>query len=300
MKKLLSIFGAIGLVVTPMSSFSISCSSPKSLPHYNSDGDFNEQVSDAWDTSILKTVSTWIIPQDTPNELQAEENDTNPIMEKITLQIVDLIQYRFENWREITSDITNKISTIQFYKDATKSFPIKDDATLTEYNKNNEWIYFSLDDGKTFLDLSVTSAPLARDAFNFLAIKDNNDRFINGELRFNGAKFKSQSETWNKSVSGDDTRNSITKDFIKSIADNSIVTLTDSTILAKDYFAHSFNSGSPGSPAISSFENELLNQMGISEWEAWLCSFMCKDDFSEQSKIQIGGSFVSIETTIKK
>jgi Mn2+/Fe2+ NRAMP family transporter len=60
MKKLLSIFGAIGLVVTPMSSFSISCSSPKSLPHYNSDGDFNEQVSDAWDTSILKTVSTWI------------------------------------------------------------------------------------------------------------------------------------------------------------------------------------------------------------------------------------------------
>jgi hypothetical protein len=52
MKKLLSIFGAIGLVVTPMSSFSISCSSPKSLPHYNSDGDFNEQVSDAWDTSI--------------------------------------------------------------------------------------------------------------------------------------------------------------------------------------------------------------------------------------------------------
>jgi hypothetical protein len=106
-------------------------------------------------------------PQDPSNELQAEENDTNPIMEKITLQIVDLIQYRFENWREITSDITNKISTIQFYKDATKSFPIKDDATLTEYNKNNEWIYFSLDDGKTFLDLSVTSAPLARDAFNF-------------------------------------------------------------------------------------------------------------------------------------
>jgi hypothetical protein len=43
------------------------------------------------------------------------------------------------------------------------------------------------------------------------------------------------------------------------------VTLTDSTILAKDYFAHSFNSGSPGSPAISSFENELLNQTGISE-----------------------------------
>jgi hypothetical protein len=299
MKKLLSIFGAIGLVVTPMSSFSISCSSPKSLPHYNSDGDFNEQVNDAWDTSILKTVSTWTKPQDTPNELQAEENDTNPIMEKITTQIVDLIQYRFENWREITSDITNKISTIQFYKDATKSFPIKDDATLTEYNKNNEWIYFSLDDGKTFLDLSVTSAPLARDAFNFLAIKDDNDGFMNGELRFNGAKFKSQSETWNKSVSGDDTRNSITKDFIKSIADNSIVTLDDSTILAKDYFAHSFNSGSP---AISSFENELLNQMGILEWEAWLCSFMCNDD-SQQSTILIGGiggSSVLIETTIKK
>jgi hypothetical protein len=295
MKKLLSIFGAIGLVVTPMSSFSISCSSPKSLPHYNSDGDFNEQVSDAWNTSILKTVSTWTTPQ-------TEEDDTNPIIEKIiTPQIVDLIQYRFENWREISLDIKNKISAVQFYKDATKSFPIKDDATLIEYNKNNEWIYFSLDDGKTFLDLSVTSVPLACDAFEFLAIKDENDGFKNGELRFNGAKFKSQSETWIKSVSGDDTRNSITKDFIKSLADNSIVTLTDSTILAKDYFAHSFNSNSHSpSPAISSFENELLNQTGISEWEAWLCSFMCKDDFSEQSKIQIGGSFVSIETTIKK
>jgi hypothetical protein len=107
MKKLLSIFGAIGLVVTPMSSFSISCSSPKSLPHYNSDGDFNEQVSDAWDTSILKTVSTWIKPQPDPGPDSSQLSD-EPATINMTLiknQLQDLIVYRFENHADITSDV---------------------------------------------------------------------------------------------------------------------------------------------------------------------------------------------------
>jgi hypothetical protein len=172
MKKLLSIFGAIGLVVTPMSSFSISCSSPKSLPHYNSDGDFNEQVNDAWDTSILKTVSTWTKPQSDPGSSQLSDEPATINMTWIRNQLRDLIMYRFENrcWNYVWCHIA-AIEKIGFFENEyANSNSINNDEELAARLKVSDKIYFSLD-GKTFLDLVVTDKPLAKSAYNVYSTK---------------------------------------------------------------------------------------------------------------------------------
>jgi hypothetical protein len=219
MKKLLSIFGAIGLVVTPMSSFSISCSSPKSLPHYNSDGDFNEQVSDAWDTSILKTVSTWIKPQPDPDSSQLSDEPATINMTLIKNQLQDLIVYRFENHADITSDVISAaIEKIGFFENKyANSNSINNDEELAARLKVSDKIYFSLD-GKTFLDLVVTDKPLAKCAYKVYSTKSDNYEAI---LRFDGNKFKALKETWISNENG--ARADITKQFLTSLGNNSII-----------------------------------------------------------------------------
>jgi hypothetical protein len=269
MKKLLSIFGAIGLVVTPMSSFSISCSSPKSLPHYNSDGDFNEQVSDAWDTSILKTVSTWA-PQSDPGSSQLSDEPATINMTWIRNQLRDLIMYRFENHADITSDVISAaIEKIGFFENEyANSNSINNDEELAARLKVSDKIYFSLD-GKTFLDLVVTDKPLAKCAYNVYSTKNNNYEAI---LRFDGNKFKGLKETWISNENG--ARADITKQFLTSLGNNSIIITKNNSgseekRLARDYFVHSFQTKSP---KISSFENELFNWNV--DWDTWLGNFI--------------------------
>jgi hypothetical protein len=269
MKKLLSIFGAIGLVVTPMSSFSISCSSPKSLPHYNSDGDFNEQVSDAWDTSILKTVSTWA-PQSDPGSSQLSDEPATINMTWIRNQLRDLIMYRFENHADITSDVISAaIEKIGFFENEyANSNSINNDEELAARLKVSDKIYFSLD-GKTFLDLVVTDKPLAKFAYNVYSTKNKNYEAI---LRFDGNKFKGLKETWISNENG--ARADITKQFLTSLGNNSIIITKNNSgseekRLARDYFVHSFQTKSP---KISSFENELFNWNV--DWDTWLGNFI--------------------------
>jgi hypothetical protein len=270
MKKLLSIFGAIGLVVTPMSSFSISCSSPKSLPHYNSDGDFNEQVSDAWDTSILKTVSTWIKPQPDPDSSQLSDESATINMTLIKNQLQDLIVYRFENHADITSDVISAaIEKIGFFENKyANSNSINNDEELAARLKVSDKIYFSLD-GKTFLDLVVTDKPLAKCAYKVYSTKSDNYEAI---LRFDGNKFKALKETWISNENG--ARADITKQFLTSLGNNSIIITKNNSgseekQLARDYFVHSFQTKSP---KISSFENELFNWNV--DWDTWLGNFI--------------------------
>jgi hypothetical protein len=269
MKKLLSIFGAIGLVVTPMSSFSISCSSPKSLPHYNSDGDFNEQVSDAWDTSILKTVSTWA-PQSDLDSSQLSDEPATINMTWIRNQLRDLIMYRFENHADITSDVISAaIEKIGFFENEyANSNSINNDEELAARLKVSDKIYFSLD-GKTFLDLVVTDKPLAKFAYNVYSTKNKNYEAI---LRFDGNKFKALKETWISNENG--ARADITKQFLTSLGNNSIIITKNNSgseekQLARDYFVHSFQTKSP---KISSFENELFNWNV--DWDTWLGEFI--------------------------
>jgi hypothetical protein len=269
MKKLLSIFGAIGLVVTPMSSFSISCSSPKSLPHYNSDGDFNEQVSDAWDTSILKTVSTWA-PQSDPDSSQLSDEPATINMTLIKNQLQDLIVYRFENHADITSDVISAaIEKIGFFENKyANSNSINNDEELAARLKVSDKIYFSLD-GKTFLDLVVTDKPLAKCAYKVYSTKSDNYEAI---LRFDGNKFKALKETWISNENG--ARADITKQFLTSLGNNSIIITKNNSgseekRLARDYFVHSFQTKSP---KISSFENELFNWNV--DWDTWLGNFI--------------------------
>jgi hypothetical protein len=269
MKKLLSIFGAIGLVVTPMSSFSISCSSPKSLPHYNSDGDFNEQVSDAWDTSILKTVSTWA-PQSDPDSSQLSDEPATINMTLIKNQLRDLIMYRFENHADITSDVISAaIEKIGFFENEyANSNSINNDEELAARLKVSDKIYFSLD-GKTFLDLVVTDKPLAKFAYNVYSTKNKNYEAI---LRFDGNKFKGLKETWISNENG--AQADITKQFLTSLGNNSIIITKNNSgseekQLARDYFVHSFQTKSP---KISSFENELFNWNV--DWDTWLGEFI--------------------------
>jgi hypothetical protein len=269
MKKLLSIFGAIGLVVTPMSSFSISCSSPKSLPHYNSDGDFNEQVSDAWDTSILKTVSTWA-PQSDPGSSQLSDEPATINMTWIRNQLRDLIMYRFENHADITSDVISAaIEKISFFENEyANSNSINNDEELAARLKVSDKIYFSLD-GKTFLDLVVTDKPLAKFAYNVYSTKNKNYEAI---LRFDGNKFKGLKETWISNENG--AQADITKQFLTSLGNNSIIITKNNSgseekQLARDYFVHSFQTKSP---KISSFENELFNWNV--DWDTWLGEFI--------------------------
>jgi hypothetical protein len=269
MKKLLSIFGAIGLVVTPMSSFSISCSSPKSLPHYNSDGDFNEQVSDAWDTSILKTVSTWA-PQSDPGSSQLSDEPATINMTWIRNQLRDLIMYRFENHADITSDVISAaIEKIGFFENEyANSNSINNDEELAARLKVSDKIYFSLD-GKTFLDLVVTDKPLAKCAYKVYSTKSDNYEAI---LRFDGNKFKALKETWISNENG--ARADITKQFLTSLGNNSIIITKNNSgseekRLARDYFVHSFQTKSP---KISSFENELFNWNV--DWDTWLGNFI--------------------------
>jgi hypothetical protein len=269
MKKLLSIFGAIGLVVTPMSSFSISCSSPKSLPHYNSDGDFNEQVSDAWDTSILKTVSTWA-PQSDPGSSQLSDEPATINMTLIKNQLQDLIVYRFENHADITSDVISAaIEKIGFFENKyANSNSINNDEELAARLKVSDKIYFSLD-GKTFLDLVVTDKPLAKCAYKVYSTKSDNYEAI---LRFDGNKFKALKETWISNENG--ARADITKQFLTSLGNNSIIITKNNSgseekRLARDYFVHSFQTKSP---KISSFENELFNWNV--DWDTWLGNFI--------------------------
>jgi hypothetical protein len=269
MKKLLSIFGAIGLVVTPMSSFSISCSSPKSLPHYNSDGDFNEQVSDAWDTSILKTVSTWA-PQSDPDSSQLSDEPATINMTLIKNQLQDLIVYRFENHADITSDVISAaIEKISFFENKyANSNSINNDEELAARLKVSDKIYFSLD-GKTFLDLVVTDKPLAKCAYKVYSTKSDNYEAI---LRFDGNKFKALKETWISNENG--ARADITKQFLTSLGNNSIIITKNNSgseekRLARDYFVHSFQTKSP---KISSFENELFNWNV--DWDTWLGNFI--------------------------
>jgi hypothetical protein len=269
MKKLLSIFGAIGLVVTPMSSFSISCSSPKSLPHYNSDGDFNEQVSDAWDTSILKTVSTWA-PQSDPDSSQLSDEPATINMTLIKNQLQDLIVYRFENHADITSDVISAaIEKIGFFENKyANSNSINNDEELAARLKVSDKIYFSLD-GKTFLDLVVTDKPLAKCAYKVYSTKSDNYEAI---LRFDGNKFKALKETWISNENG--ARADITKQFLTSLGNNSIIITKNNSgseekQLARDYFVHSFQTKSP---KISSFENELFNWNV--DWDTWLGNFI--------------------------
>jgi hypothetical protein len=269
MKKLLSIFGAIGLVVTPMSSFSISCSSPKSLPHYNSDGDFNEQVSDAWDTSILKTVSTWA-PQSDPGSSQLSDEPATINMTLIKNQLQDLIVYRFENHADITSDVISAaIEKIGFFENKyANSNSINNDEELAARLKVSDKIYFSLD-GKTFLDLVVTDKPLAKCAYKVYSTKSDNYEAI---LRFDGNKFKALKETWISNENG--ARADITKQFLTSLGNNSIIITKNNSgseekQLARDYFVHSFQTKSP---KISSFENELFNWNV--DWDTWLGNFI--------------------------
>jgi hypothetical protein len=269
MKKLLSIFGAIGLVVTPMSSFSISCSSPKSLPHYNSDGDFNEQVSDAWDTSILKTVSTWA-PQSDPGSSQLSDEPATINMTLIKNQLQDLIVYRFENHADITSDVISAaIEKIGFFENEyANSNSINNDEELAARLKVSDKIYFSLD-GKTFLDLVVTDKPLAKCAYKVYSTKSDNYEAI---LRFDGNKFKALKETWISNENG--ARADITKQFLTSLGNNSIIITKNNSgseekQLARDYFVHSFQTKSP---KISSFENELFNWNV--DWDTWLGNFI--------------------------
>jgi hypothetical protein len=272
MKKLLSIFGAISLVVTPMSSFSISCSSPKSLPHYNSDGDFNEQVSDAWDTSILKTVSTWIKPQpdQDPDSSQLSDEPATINMTLIKNQLQDLIVYRFENHADITSDVISAaIEKIGFFENKyANSNSINNDEELAARLKVSDKIYFSLD-GKTFLDLVVTDKPLAKCAYKVYSTKSDNYEAI---LRFDGNKFKALKETWISNENG--ARADITKQFLTSLGNNSIIITKNNSgseekRLARDYFVHSFQTKSP---KISSFENELFNWNV--DWDTWLGNFI--------------------------
>jgi hypothetical protein len=272
MKKLLSIFGAIGLVVTPMSSFSISCSSPKSLPHYNSDGDFNEQVSDAWDTSILKTVSTWIKPQD-PDSSQLSDEPATINMTLIKNQLQDLIVYRFENHADITSDVISAaIEKIGFFENEyANSNSINNDEELAARLKVSDKIYFSLD-GKTFLDLVVTDKPLAKSAYTVYSTKS--EKNYEAILRFDGNKFKGLKETWNSNENG--ARADITKQFLTSLGNNSIIITknngSEEKQLARDYFVHSFQTESP---KISSFENELFNWNSDDfDWDTWLGEFI--------------------------
>jgi hypothetical protein len=269
MKKLLSIFGAIGLVVTPMSSFSISCSSPKSLPHYNSDGDFNEQVNDAWDTSILKTVSTWA-PQSDPGSSQLSDEPATINMTLIKNQLQDLIVYRFENHADITSDVISAaIEKIGFFENKyANSNSINNDEELAARLKVSDKIYFSLD-GKTFLDLVVTDKPLAKCAYKVYSTKSDNYEAI---LRFDGNKFKALKETWISNENG--ARADITKQFLTSLGNNSIIITKNNSgseekRLARDYFVHSFQTKSP---KISSFENELFNWNV--DWDTWLGNFI--------------------------
>jgi hypothetical protein len=269
MKKLLSIFGAIGLVVTPMSSFSISCSSPKSLPHYNSDGDFNEQVSDAWDTSILKTVSTWA-PQSDPGSSQLSDEPATINMTLIKNQLQDLIVYRFENHADITSDVISAaIEKIGFFENKyANSNSINNDEELAARLKVSDKIYFSLD-GKTFLDLVVTDKPLAKCAYKVYSTKSDNYEAI---LRFDGNKFKALKETWISNENG--ARADITKQFLTSLGNNSIIITKNNSGSeekrpARDYFVHSFQTKSP---KISSFENELFNWNV--DWDTWLGNFI--------------------------
>jgi hypothetical protein len=269
MKKLLSIFGAIGLVVTPMSSFSISCSSPKSLPHYNSDGDFNEQVNDAWDTSILKTVSTWA-PQSDPDSSQLSDEPATINMTLIKNQLQDLIVYRFENHADITSDVISAaIEKIGFFENKyANSNSINNDEELAARLKVSDKIYFSLD-GKTFLDLVVTDKPLAKCAYKVYSTKSDNYEAI---LRFDGNKFKALKETWISNENG--ARADITKQFLTSLGNNSIIITKNNSgseekRLARDYFVHSFQTKSP---KISSFENELFNWNV--DWDTWLGNFI--------------------------
>jgi hypothetical protein len=272
MKKLLSIFGAIGLVVTPMSSFSISCSSPKSLPHYNSDGDFNEQVNDAWDTSILKTVSTWTKPQpdSDPDSSQLSDEPATINMTLIKNQLQDLIVYRFENHADITSDVISAaIEKIGFFENKyANSNSINNDEELAARLKVSDKIYFSLD-GKTFLDLVVTDKPLAKCAYKVYSTKSDNYEAI---LRFDGNKFKALKETWNSDENG--ARADITKQFLTSLGNNSIIITknngSEEKQLARDYFVHSFQTKSP---KISSFENELFNWNKVA-WDTWLGEFI--------------------------
>jgi hypothetical protein len=272
MKKLLSIFGAIGLVVTPMSSFSISCSSPKSLPHYNSDGDFNEQVSDAWDTSILKTVSTWA-PQSDPGSSQLSDEPATINMTWIRNQLRDLIIYRFENHADITSDVISAaIEKIGFFENEyANSNSINNDEELAARLKVSDKIYFSLD-GKTFLDLVVTDKPLAKFAYNVYSTKS--EKNYEAILRFDGNKFKGLKETWNSNENG--ARADITKQFLTSLGNNSIIITknngSEEKQLARDYFVHSFQTESP---KISSFENELFNWNSDDfDWDTWLGEFI--------------------------
>jgi hypothetical protein len=276
MKKLLSIFGAIGLVVTPMSSFSISCSSPKSLPHYNSDGDFNEQVNDAWDTSILKTVSTWTKPQPDPDpDPDSSQLSDEPATINMTLirnQLRDLIMYRFENWAEIKSGVTATIEKIGFFENEyANSNSINNDEELAARLKVSDKIYFSLD-GKTFLDLVVTDKPLAKFAYNVYSTKS--EKNYEAILRFDGNKFKGLKETWNSNENG--ARADITKQFLTSLGNNSIIITknngSEEKQLARDYFVHSFQTESP---KISSFENELFNWNSDDfDWDTWLGEFI--------------------------
>jgi hypothetical protein len=265
----LSIFGAIGLVVTPMSSFSISCSSPKSLPHYNSDGDFNEQVNDAWDTSILKTVSTWA-PQSDPGSSQLSDEPATINMTLIRNQLRDLIMYRFENHADITSDVISAaIEKIGFFENEyANSNSINNDEELAARLKVSDKIYFSLD-GKTFLDLVVTDKPLAKCAYKVYSTKSDNYEAI---LRFDGNKFKALKETWISNENG--ARADITKQFLTSLGNNSIIITKNNSgseekQLARDYFVHSFQTKSP---KISSFENELFNWNV--DWDTWLGNFI--------------------------
>jgi hypothetical protein len=265
----LSIFGAIGLVVTPMSSFSISCSSPKSLPHYNSDGDFNEQVNDAWDTSILKTVSTWA-PQSDPGSSQLSDEPATINMTLIRNQLRDLIMYRFENHADITSDVISAaIEKIGFFENKyANSNSINNDEELAARLKVSDKIYFSLD-GKTFLDLVVTDKPLAKCAYKVYSTKSDNYEAI---LRFDGNKFKALKETWISNENG--ARADITKQFLTSLGNNSIIITKNNSgseekRLARDYFVHSFQTKSP---KISSFENELFNWNV--DWDTWLGNFI--------------------------
>jgi hypothetical protein len=270
MKKLLSIFGAIGLVVTPMSSFSISCSSPKSLPHYNSDGDFNEQVSDAWDTSILKTVSTWA-PQSDPGSSQLSDEPATINMTWIRNQLRDLIMYRFENHADITSDVISAaIEKISFFENEyANSNSINNDEELAARLKVSDKIYFSLD-GKTFLDLVVTDKPLAKSAYTVYSTKS--EKNYEAILRFDGNKFKGLKETWISNENG--AQADITKQFLTSLGNNSIIITKNNSgseekRLARDYFVHSFQTKSP---KISSFENELFNWNV--DWDTWLGNFI--------------------------
>lgn len=283
MRKLLSLMGTIGLVVTPMASMATSCSKIE-VPVFDPNGDVN-QFSDNWNFTYMKTVSLFSkieTPDSGPDETIVKDGESTNYLPKINKQVVRLLAGRFANGADFKTyfgDSQGSKITITYYE--------SNNSNESEIEKPEEFfgrmykelssdffkekiIYFKVKNKSNdkpesdFMDLKLSMKPTVNDFADFISsYHDNKDSSI-------GINLDNTYFAWRKNYYKFDSENKDEKNKIQYVAQDftaySKIEINYKSYWMRDVFLEQYaDIGSSYIFEVTTFEKVIQSNISIDD-----------------------------------